>query len=336
MSAQRDLARPREGMDAAYIEELGPAEGIRVGVLPVPAPGPTDLLVEVDLVAANPVDTFVRSGRYRTPVPFPFVVGRDLVGRVVAAGPGTSFEPGRRVWCNSLGHAGRQGSFASFAVVPEDRAYPLPDGVDPAVAVAAAHPAATAFLGLFVHARLGPGETVYIGGGAGNVGSAAVAMAALAGARVICSARPGDVEACRAAGAEAVLDYRAPDLGARIRGNAPGGVDVFWDTSGHHDFDVVALTAAAGARVVLAAAAGEGRPALAVRDFYTRDLILAGFVISRASVADLAVAAALINHMLARGQLRPRVAEVLPLGATPEVHRRLEAGEVTGRVLLRP
>ncbi|MGH3125901.1 MAG: alcohol dehydrogenase catalytic domain-containing protein, partial [Streptosporangiaceae bacterium] len=65
-----------------------PAESIRYGELPVPATCPADVLVHVEAVAVNPVDTFVRSGAYRTPLPFPFVIGRDLAGTVAACGPG--------------------------------------------------------------------------------------------------------------------------------------------------------------------------------------------------------------------------------------------------------
>lgn len=97
------------------------------------------------------------------------------------------------------------------------------------------HPAATAYLGWFVHAQLRAGETVYVGGAAGNVGSAATAIARAAGARVLASARPEDHDGCRVAGADVVIDYRDPDLHERLRAAAPAGVDVFWDTSGHHD-----------------------------------------------------------------------------------------------------
>lgn len=152
-------------MLAAYITELGSADAIRVGRLPVPQPGPTDVLVHAQAVAVNAVDTFVRSGTYRTPTPFPFVLGRDLVGTVAAVGPGAApFRVGQAVWCNSLGHGGRQGACAEYAVVPADRLYALPPGVDPVAAVAAVHPAATAYLGLFIHAHLRPGETVFVGG----------------------------------------------------------------------------------------------------------------------------------------------------------------------------
>lgn len=282
---------------AAHITAPGPAEHIQYGPLPVLAPGPTDVLVEVRAVAVNPVDTFVRSGRYRTPMPFPFVVGRDLVGTVVSCGSGvTVFSAGDQVWCNSLGHAGHQGAAAEFAVVPADRLYRLPTGVDPLAAVAVAHPAATAYLALFRHARLAAGETVFIAGGGGNVGAAAIELAAAAGARVIVSASAAKHELCGSRGAAVVVDYRAPDVAERIHASAPDGIDVHIDTSGHHDLrSALQLLAFRGRIVVLA---GMGMVAeLPVGDLYLRDASIIGFVISHATAGELAAAANRINQI---------------------------------------
>lgn len=323
-------------MNAAYVTARGPAESVRVGTLPMPTVGPTDVLVAVETVVVNPVDTYVRSGQFRTAVPLPFVVGRDLVGTVVEAGSAASpFGPRERVWCNSLGHDGRQGSFAEYAAVPADRLYRLPAGVDPETAVAVAHPAATAYLGWFVHARLRPGETVYVGGGAGNVGTAAIQMARLAGARVLASARPGAHDACRAAGADVVVDYRDADLGERLVEAASAGVDVFWDTSGTNDFQLAERVVATGGRVLVTAATA-AESTVPVRAFYTRDIAVLGFVISRATVSDLADAASLINRMLADDRLTTVIVDRLPLDETAAAHQRIEAGQVSGRLLLHP
>lgn len=324
-------------MTAAYITELGSAEAIRVGPLPVPQPGPTDVLVRVEAVAVNPVDTFVRSGAYRTPTPFPFVLGRDLVGTVAAVGPGAvPYRLGQRVWCNSLGHGGRQGACAGYAVVPAERLYPLPPEADPVAAVAVFHPAATAYLGLFVHARLRPGETVFVGGGAGHVGTAVVTLAAEAGARVVASARPEDFGRCRAAGAVAVFDYRDPALAERLRGAAPEGVDVHWDTSGRHDLGRAVGLLARGGRIVLMAGLGT-QPALPVGPLYTRDASLVGFAISNAATSDLVAAAGRINTLVAGSKLSPRAAESMPLSRTAEAHLRLEQGALRGaRLVLQP
>lgn len=321
-----------EHMRAAYVERLGPPEAIRVGPLPVPVAGGNEVLVAVRAVAVNPVDAYVRSGRYATAVPLPFVIGRDLVGTVVEAPAATGFAAGEQVWCDSMGHAGRQGVASAYAAVPADRLYRLPAGVDPYAAVAVAQPAATAYLGWFVHAGLRAGETVFVGGGGGNVGSAAIAMAARAGARVLATAGEADHARCRAAGASAVRDYHAPDLAGWLAAHTPNGVDVIWETSGHHDFTLVASVAAPGARVLVTATAGD--PPVPLFPLYTKDVSVRGFVISRARADDLAAAATLTNHMLAAGALRPRIAERLPLSEAARAHRLIEAGGVRGRLVL--
>ncbi|MGI5227151.1 NADPH:quinone reductase [Actinoallomurus sp. CA-142502] len=318
---------------AAYITRLGPPEEIRWGELPDPVSGPADVLVRTEAVAANHVDTFVRSGRYRTPTPFPFVIGRDLADEVVGAGPG--FSPGDRVWCAGMGHGGRQGSFAELVAVPAERLYRLPEGVGAVEAVGVLHPAATAFLALFRHGGLRLGETVYVGGGAGNVGDALVRMASAAGARVIASASERDADRCRAAGAAVVIDYRDPSLTARVREAAPDGIDVHVDTSGRPDLEAAVGLLAHGGRIVLLAGVGV-RAELPVGPLYMRDGRLLGFAISNASAADLAGAASVINTMLAAGALPCRVTDVLALADAAEAHRRLEAGQVRGRLVLRP
>ncbi|MFC8732622.1 NADPH:quinone reductase [Luteimicrobium sp. NPDC057192] len=324
-------------MHAAFVDHPGPAESIRYDTLPVPTPGPTDALVRVEAVAVNHVDTFVRSGAYATPLPSPFVVGRDLVGTVVACGPGVpGFAVGDRVWTNSLGHAGRQGAAAEYAAVPADRLYHAPDHVAPAELVAVLHPAATAFLAVELHGAVRPGETVLVAGAAGHVGRAAVLLAARAGARVVATARAEDADVVRALGADAVVDYRSLDLAARLRTAAPDGVDVHVDTSGQHDLDLAVGLMAPRGRVVLLAGM-RARPELPVGPVYTHDLQLRGFAISVATVDELAAAARRINLLVADDALRPRAVEELPLAGAAEAHRRLEAGEARGtRLVLLP
>jgi NADPH:quinone reductase-like Zn-dependent oxidoreductase len=321
-------------MRAAYITELGPAEAIRVGDLPVPVPGPTDVLVRVEVVVVNPVDILVRSGGYSTPTPFPFVVGRDLVGTAAEVGAGTvGFAAGDRVWCNSLGHGGRQGSFAEYAVVPAERLYRLPAAADPVAAVALFHPAATAYLALFRRGELRPTETVYVGGAAGNVGTAMTALASSGGARVLAGARAEDAEWCRAAGADEVVDYRDPDLRGRLAALAPAGIDLYVDTSGHLDLPAAIDLLADGGRVLLIAGGGQ-RLTLPAGPLYTHDRRIVGFVISRAGVGELAEAAAVLNGRLAAGDLPVRVRAVWPLERTAEAHQAVEQG-LRGRTVLR-
>lgn len=324
-------------MRAAFIRQTGSIDVIEVGELPIPRPGPTDVLVRMQASEVNHVDLFVRSGAYPTHTPFPFVIGRDLIGTVVDKGAGVArFAVGDGVWCNSLGHHGRQGAWSEYAVVAEDRLYPLPAGVDAQQASAMLHGAGTAHIGLVREAALAAGETVFVEGGGGAVGSAVVQMAKAMGARVIVSAGPQDAQWCIDCGADTVLDYHRDDLHAQVRLAAPDGVDVWWDCSGRNDFArCLPLLALGGRAVVMSGLAGKD-PTLPVGALYTRDVTLHGFAISNASVDDLAGAATAINRMLAAGQLRARVAGVFRLADAAEAHRVMQAGGVRGRLVMVP
>ena len=325
-------------MRAAYISRLGTADEIRIGELPDPLPAADEVLVRVEAVAVNSVDTYVRSGKWPTPLPgFPFVVGRDLVGEVIARGSAarSSFSVGSRVWCNSLGYAGRQGATSELAVVPMDRLYPLPAGLDPVRTVAVFHPAATAYLGLIRHAGgVGPGDTVVVGGASGNIGVCVSRLASAHGARVVALSRAEDSEWCESHGADAVVDYRDDDLRKALSAEAPDGVNVWFDTSGKIDLELaVELAADRGAIVVVA---GRGSPAeLTLWPFYVKTLRLLGFVMSAATVGELAGAARTINGLLSDGGLDTRIAKVMPISDAAEAHRMVENG-VRGRIVLVP
>jgi len=305
------------------VDRLGPAENIRYGRLPDPTPATGELLVRVLATAVNPVDTYVRSGSYRTAVPMPFVVGRDVVGDVLVAGPGVrQFSIGERVWSNSLGYDGRQGAAATLAIVPVDRTVRLPRSVDPVRAAAASHPGSTAATALLHHARLAAGETLLVFGANGSVGSAAVQIGRECGARVVAVVRRPEAVAAGPA-ADLTLDSSRHDVAAALRRLAPGGADVVWDTAGHQPLATAVELAALRGRVLLTAG-GSRQEMLPVGPFYTRNVALLGFVMSRASVAELTESAALVGGMLAAGTLSVRPPEVLPLSAAADAHRRVE------------
>ena len=320
-------------MRAAFITATGPASAIVAGELPVPAPGPADVLVAVETVAVNQVDTYIRSGRWPTPLPFPFVVGRDLVGTVARGDAAGIFAPGERVWANSLGYDGRQGACAEYALVPVDRLYRLPDRADPVVTVASLHPAATAFISLHHRAHLRAGDTVLVGGGAGSISACVIQLAVMAGAKVIATARPEDHERCRRLGVNAVFDYRAQDLPAHVLSAAPQGVDLHWDTSGHAHLSAAAEMVKPGGRI-LVTAGREPQPPAPLWPLYTRDISVIGFVISRATAAELADTARCLNTCLGGSGFAIKVADVLTLDKTAKAHNVVESGQ-RGRIVIR-
>jgi NADPH:quinone reductase-like Zn-dependent oxidoreductase len=185
-----------------------------------------------------------------------------------------------------------------------------------------------------VHAGLRAGESVYVGGGAGHVGSAAVLLAARAGARVVASASAADLDHCRDLGADVALDYRANDFADRLRD--AGEFDVHLDTSGRLDLvSAVGVLAPRGRNVVMAGRSS--RPELPAGQLYTKDGRLLGFVISNARVSELSAAACRTNQLLAPAALMPRRVETMPLSAMAQAHTRLEEGRARGvRLVLLP
>lgn len=320
-------------MRAAFFGEPGPAEAVEVGELPVPVPGPTDVLVAVEVAVINPVDTLIRSGRWSTLMPLPFVTGRDLVGTVTTAGAGSGFSPGDRVWSNSLGHAGRQGTCAEYAVVPGDRLYPLPDGAIATETAAVFHSAATAFIGLHHRARARAGQTILIGGAAGGIGSALIRFASKAGLRVIATARRGDHARCLEQGASAVFDFGDPHLAGRVLDVAPGGVDIHWDTSGRMPLNAMEPMTASGGKIIVTTGAQPQPPETSLLPIFTRDISVIGFVISLATATELADAAQAINRHLANGGFATKAADIMPLGKTAEAHALVESRQ-SARVII--
>lgn len=330
-------------MKAAFIERPGPPEAIVHGDLPDPIPGPRDVVVRVRACAVNPIDTYIRSGAVTMPLPVPFVVGCDLAGEVVAVGADVNrVRPGMRVWGSNQGLLGRQGTFSELAAVDERWLYPTPDGVSDHEAAAAALVSITAHLGLVGRAGVRPGETVFVNGGSGGVGSAVVQIAKALGARVIATAGAAEKQArVRECGADEVLDYRDTEIVSRALAVSANGVDVYWETQREPDFDrAVAILGEGGRMVVMAGR--DARPAFPVGPFYVKGCTLHGFVMFKASHAEQAAAAADINRWLAAGRLRVPIDRVLPLARTAEAHTVQELATVTrsgglmGKIVVEP
>jgi NADPH2:quinone reductase len=330
-------------MKAAYINQPGPAESIVYGDLPTPQPAGTQVLVKVAAVSVNPVDTYVRSGAVAFKLPLPFIVGCDLAGTVESVGPeATRCKPGDRVWGSNQGLLGRQGTFGEYAAVEECWLYPTPSDVSDRDAAAVALVGITAHLGLFRDANLRRGETIFVRGGSGGVGSCVVQMAKIVGARVITTAGSDEkAEICRRLGADRVIHYKSEDVSAALRQFAPGGVDVWWETLREQDFDLAVGHLAMRGRLIVMAGR-DARPPFPVGPFYTKDCSVHGFAMFNAPPDEQRKYAEEINRWLAEGRLRPQIARVMPLSETAAAHRLQEestlkgSGAVAGKIVLEP
>ncbi|HVV71614.1 MAG TPA: NADPH:quinone reductase [Verrucomicrobiae bacterium] len=330
-------------MKAAYIDQTGPPEVIQFGDLPDPKPKRTQCLIKVGAVDVNPIDTYVRGGLIPAKLTFPWILGRDLAGTVIEAGPGVKrFKPGDRVWASSQGTDGRPGTFAELAAVDERWLYHTPPGIADEQVAALSLVAITAHLGLVRHAALSAGEILFVNGGSGGVGSSVVQMGKALGARVITTAGTEEkVKICRELGADHVINYKTEDVEAAIKAFAPDGVNVWWEPLREPDFDrTVRLLALRGRMVIMAGR--DARPAFPVGPFYVKDCSLYGFAMFNATPREQRVAADEINRWLAEGKLKARIDRVLPLARAAEAHRLQEestvkkSGVLAGKIVLKP
>ncbi len=331
-------------MKAAYLEATGAPSVLRVGDLPTPQPQAGEILVKVAAAALNPIDAYVRSGLVAMPLPKPFITGSDVAGVVAAVGAGAKrFKIGDRVWASNQGLLGRQGTCAEFVCASEEWFYPTPAGVDDKSAAAIALVGITAHLGVFGRAQLKAGETLFVNGGTGGVGSMVAQMAKAAGAKAITTVgSPAKVELAKSWGIDLVLNYKTDDVAARIKEFTGGqGVDVWFETQREPDFlKMVDSMAKRGRMVVIAGRTAQ--PIFPVGPFYVKGLSLFGFAMFNAPPDEQRACAAEINRWLAAKKLAAPIGREFPLNETAAAHAFLEentlqqAGTLVGKVIVVP
>ncbi|SDT78901.1 quinone oxidoreductase family protein [Actinoplanes derwentensis] len=320
-----------------YYEHGGP-DVLTVEKAPDPVPGDGQLVVGVEAVGVNFIETQLRSGTAPFPSPVPRAPHGDVVGRVVWAGPGTHrFAVGDR-----LAAWGVDDAYADLVLVDETRAVPVPDDVPAPVATALASTAQVAASVLSV-GRLAPGDTVLVHAAAGAIGHLVTQLARLRGAGLVIGtvSSPEKADFVREHGADAVVDYSRPDWPDRVREATGGtGVDLVLDSvEGAVFAPGLALLKPLGRLVYygFAGASGEaGRVALT-------DLLGLKTVVGTALDAWLAAAPEEaantqreLTELVGDGRLRVAVHAVLPLEEAARAHRLIEDRRQLGRVVLVP
>lgn len=202
-------------MKAIRVAAYGDPGVMQLRDMAIPVPGDDEVLIEIKASAVNPIDWKIVTGAMQRfiPLPLPFTPGVDAAGVVVDVGRNvTTLKAGDEV----LGFIGIVGAYATHAVVAADKLARKPASIDFEAAASIPAAALTAWQALHEHGRVQQGDTVLIHAAAGGVGSAAVQMAALAGARVIGTASARNRDHVLSLGAEDVVDYNAVDFTRRV------------------------------------------------------------------------------------------------------------------------
>ncbi|MFN7597294.1 MAG: NADPH:quinone oxidoreductase family protein [Cereibacter sp.] len=317
-------------MRALQISTFGLPPDLRT--VPVPDPGPGEVLLRTAACGLNFADLLMSGGSYQDTPPLPFTLGMEVAGTVEACGPGvTGFAPGARVAA-----VPGSGGLADFVAVPAARCVAIPDGMSFVQAASFQIAYGTSHLALDHRARLQPGETLLVLGAAGGVGLTAVEIGKHMGARVIASARgQARLAVAQRAGADILVDSDTADLRDRLR--AEGGVDVVFDTVGGPAFlQALRATRPEGRLLCIGFAGGDVPqiPAnlLLVKNLSVIGLYWGGYLAFRPEV--LTASMATLFGWFGDGILRPHISHVLPLDRAAEGLDLLRGRKATGKVVV--
>ena len=322
-------------MKAIQISETGGPEVLRVTELPIPQPGPGQVLIRVEATGVNFIEIYFRKGTYKASLPL--TPGSEAAGTIEELGPGvTGFKAG-----DLVASTGVLGSYAEYALAPAAQLVKVPEGLTPEQAAAALLQGMTAHYLAYSTFPLKAGDTALIQAGAGGVGLLLTQMATWIGARVITTVSTKEkAELSREAGAAETILYTEQDFEAEVKRLTGGkGVDVVYDSVGKTTFEkslnclrprgLLALFGASSGPVPpfdLIQLSGKGSL------FVTRPTLW-HYIATR---AELVWRSGDVLGWAAKGQLKLRTEHVYPLADAAQAQIDMEGRRTTGKILLVP
>ena len=319
-------------MKAIRVKEFGGPEVLRLEEVPTPRPGHGEVLVRMHAAGVNPVETYIRAGKYARLPELPYTPGNDGAGVIEQVGADVGeFKTGDRVYtAGSL-----TGTYAEFALCKKEQVHSLPANVSFAQGAAMGTPYATAYRGLLQRGVAKPGETALVHGASGGVGTAAVQLARAHGLRVFGTAGSAEgLKLVREQGAHEVFDHRTPDHFDQIMKATGGhGIDVIVEMLANVNLGKDLTILAKGGRVVIIGSRGpvEINP----RDTMQRDADVRGMILPNTAPADMASIHAALVAGLEEGALRPVVGKEFPLAEAVRAHQAVIESGALGKIVLR-
>lgn len=320
-------------MKAIRVHEFGDPKVMRLEEVPDPTPGPDQVVVRIYAAGVNPVETYIRAGRYSPEAPLPYTPGTDAAGVVEAIGQGVSrVTVGDRVYTAGT----MTGAYAERALCAQGQVHPLSDRISFEQGAGIYIPYATAYRAVFQRARARAGETVLVHGASGGVGIAAVQIARAAGLTVIGTA--GTEQGCRLVieqGAHHVLNHRVQDYMTQISRLTHGrGVDVILEMLANVNLGKDLGVLARQGRVVVIGSRGPVE--IDPRDTMARDASILGMLLFNVTEADAQSIHAALHAGFDNGTLRPIIGQEFPLDQAPQAHQAVAEATAHGKIVLKP
>lgn len=323
-------------MQAVAIREPGPPDVLQLCERPLPLLKDGEVLIRVAAAGVNRPDCLQRAGGYPPPPGASDLPGLEVAGTVVAVAPDVTAPPVGATVCALV--AG--GGYAGYCAAPALQCLPVPGRLGLVEAAALPETFFTVWTNVFQRAGLQAGETLLVHGGASGIGTTAIQLARALGARVFATAGSDDkCRLCTRLGAEQAINYRTGQFAAVIRDATQGrGVDVILDMVGAPYLNDNLKLLREDGRLVYIGALGGARAEINLGLVFVKRLTLTGSTLRNRSVAEKGrIARALRQQvwpLLEQGQVAPVIQAVLPLADAAEAHRRLEADQAMGKLVL--
>ncbi|HEY1803485.1 MAG TPA: quinone oxidoreductase [Terracidiphilus sp.] len=322
-------------MKAIQIQSTGGPEALRLVDLPIPQPGPGQVLIRIEATGVNFIEVYFRKGVYKAS--FPMVPGSEAAGTVEELGPGVNgFKAGDAVASTSV-----IGSYAEYALVPAAQLVKVPEGLSLEYAGAVLLQGMTAHYLAYSTYPLKQGDTALVHAGAGGVGLLLTQIAARIGARVITTVSTKEkADLSHEAGASEVILYMEQDFEAEVKRLTDGkGVDVVYDGVGKTTFDKsLNCLRPRGLLALFGASSGPVPPFDLIQlnqkgSLYITRPTLWHYIATR---AELDWRAGDVLGWAAKGELKLRTEHTYPLADAAQAQIDLEERKTTGKVLLVP
>ncbi len=324
-------------MKAVRQHTFGDPEVLQLEDVPDPQAGPGQVVVRVHAVGINPVETYIRSGIYPKP-PTPFSLGNDGAGVVESIGPEvTNVAVGDRVYIAGA----KSGTYAEKSLCDANRVFPLPERASYAQGAAINVAYGTAYQAMFHRGRARAGETVFVHGASGGVGTASVQLARAAGLTVIGTAGTDrGRQLVLDQGAHHVLDHTVEGYLDQVVELTDGrGADLIMEMLANINLGNDLNALARGGRVVIIGNRGpnnQGTVEIGPRSLMARDADILGMSLANASEEErLSMHAALVAG-LANGSLQPVIGQEFPLAEAAKAHHAVIENRAYGKIVLIP
>ncbi|HET7378475.1 MAG TPA: NAD(P)H-quinone oxidoreductase [Gaiellales bacterium] len=324
-------------MTVVEIRTPGGPEALVPANRPMPVVGPEDVLVRVKAAGVNRPDLMQRQGKYPPPPGASDIPGLEVAGEIAAVGERVDrWRVGDVVMALVSG-----GGYAEYCVVPAPQVLPIPSGLSMEEAAAMPETFFTVWTNVFERGRLARGESLLVHGGTSGIGTTAIQLGRVFGARVFATAgSPAKCTACERLGAEKAINYRSEDFVEVVKHATGGrGVDVILDMVGGDYLSRNLEALAIDGRLVQIAFLKGSQVELNLNPLMRKRLTLTGSTLRPRTPAEKGlIARALEAHVwphVAAGEVRPVIHAVFPLKEAALAHAELEKGDHVGKIVLR-